>query len=98
MTSVKSPPAGGIELAEDLDALGRDEIEAMQGRNLRAMVAAVIRSPAVRDRWPAVHEVVNADDLVHLPLLTPAELAAGCPPHSAEFLLCGEAEFPLRGG
>lgn len=90
MTSLKSQLSGGIELAEDLDTLGRDEIEVMQGRNLRAMVAAVTRNPAVRDRWPTVHEVVNVDDLVALPLLTAAELAAGAPPRSVEFLLRGE--------
>ncbi|MGH3821826.1 MAG: phenylacetate--CoA ligase family protein [Pseudonocardiaceae bacterium] len=70
-----------------LDSLGRDEIEWRQRENLAVMVAAARKTSAVYRRWPHLDMVTQVRDLAKLPLLTPAELAAGCPPHSDEFQL-----------
>jgi phenylacetate-CoA ligase len=75
-----------LRLAEDLDSLTREEIDALQQSNLAATVEAALRHPAIRERWPDLDRVHGVDDLALLPLLTPAELAEGCPPHSTEFL------------
>jgi phenylacetate-CoA ligase len=64
-------------------------LERLQQQNLSAAVAAARRAPAVRRRYPDLDVGVQVGDLVRLPLLTPAELAAGCPPRSDEFLLDG---------
>lgn len=80
---------GAIQLAEDLEALNRAEIERLQTRNLAAVVAAALRTPSLRRRWPMLEQVSHARDLVHLPLMTPAELAELCPPYSNELLLEG---------
>lgn len=76
-----------LRLAEDIDSLGREEIDALQRANFAVTVEAARSQPAVLRRWPGLAEVVDPDDLASLPLLTPAELADGCPPHSTEFLV-----------
>jgi phenylacetate-CoA ligase len=87
----------GIHLADDLDALSRDEIDSMQHHNLTATLAAARRAPVVRSRFPDLGTAATANDLKALPLLSPADLAAGCPPHSTEFLLDGgRAGLALR--
>ena len=78
--------ASKLRLADDLDVLSREEIDALQRSNLLATVEAACRQPALRERWPELSQVAAVDDLPLLPLLTPAELAEGCPPHSTEFL------------
>ena len=76
-----------LRLAEDIDSLSRGEIDSIQRSNFLATVEAARRSPDVHRRWPELDEVSDVDDLALLPLLTPAELAERCPPHSNEFLV-----------
>lgn len=76
----------GIRLADDLDSLSRDEIDATQQGNLRATLAAARQSANVWRRFPWLEAVDTVDDLAALPLLSAADLAAGCPPHSADLL------------
>src|SRR5882724_12098070 len=77
---------GGIRLAENLDSLSRDEIEATRQHNLRATLTAARQSTNVWRRFPGLETVDTVDDLAALPLLSAADLAAGCPPHSADLL------------
>jgi phenylacetate-CoA ligase len=77
----------GLRLAENLDVLDRDEIESLQRSNFLATVEAARAERAVRERWPELEDVAEVDDLRLLPLLTPAELADECPPHSTAFLV-----------
>lgn len=76
----------GIRLVAELDSLSRDEIEATQQGNLAATLAAARRSTGVWRRFPGLEAVHIIDDLAALPLLTSADLAAGCPPHSADLI------------
>ncbi|MBV9515256.1 MAG: hypothetical protein JO280_14640 [Mycobacteriaceae bacterium] len=76
----------GILLAENLDWLSRDEIEATQQHNLRATITAARQSTNVFRRYPGLGAVDTIDDLADLPLLSAADLAAGCPPHSADLV------------
>jgi phenylacetate-CoA ligase len=79
----------GIRLAENLDSLSRDELDIVQQHNLRATLTAARRSANVWRRFPglaACKAEATADDLAALPLLSAADLAAGCPPHSADLL------------
>ncbi len=79
---------GGIRLAEDLDALSRDEIDAVAQRNLWATLTAAYESTTVwRSFPPALAAVDSLEDFSSLPLLSAADVAAGCPPpHSADLL------------
>lgn len=77
---------GGILLAADLDSLSRDEIDTTQQHNLRATLTAARQSTDVWKRFPGLETVATVGDLETLPLLSPADLAAGCPPHSADLL------------
>jgi phenylacetate-CoA ligase len=86
----------GIRLAEDLDALSRDEIEATQHRNLRATLTAASQSTSVWQRFPGLAAVETVDDLVALPLLAAADLAAGCPPRSADLVFDQSPGLVLR--
>jgi phenylacetate-CoA ligase len=79
--------ASKLRLAEDLDSLGREEIDSLQRANFAATVEAARRQPAVLGRWPELAEIDDPDGLASLPLLTPAELAEKCPPHSDELLV-----------
>jgi phenylacetate-CoA ligase len=79
--------ASKLRLAEDIDSLGREEIDSLQRANFAATVATARRQPAVLGRWPELAEIGEPDNLASLPLLTPAELAEKCPPHSTEFLV-----------
>lgn len=79
-----------IQLAADLDASSRSEIERLQAHNLSVMVAAGMRMPAVRRRWPMLEAIASIADLARLPLMTPTELADAGPPHSRDLLLGGE--------
>jgi phenylacetate-coenzyme A ligase PaaK-like adenylate-forming protein len=79
--------ASGLRLAESLDVLSRDEIESLRRANFLATVEAARSEPAVRERRPELADVAELDDLRLLPLLTPAELADECPPHSTAFLV-----------
>src|SRR5246127_4045811 len=76
----------GIRLAHNLDSLSRDEIEATQQHNLRATLTAARQSANVWWRFPRLEAVDTVDDLAALPLLSAADLAAGCPPHSADLV------------
>jgi phenylacetate-CoA ligase len=84
----KSPfrDVAGIHLADNLDSLSRDEIEATQQHNLRATLTAARQSTNVWRRFPVLEAVSTVDDLAALPLLSGEDLAAGCPPHSSELL------------
>jgi phenylacetate-CoA ligase len=86
-----SADTGRIHLADDLDILGRVEIERLQARNLEVMVSAAAATPAVRARFPAVESVTDAGELARLPLMSPADLTRDCPPHSDALLLGGES-------
>ena len=89
----------GIRLADNLDALSRDEIEATQQQNLRATLSAAHQSTAVSRRFPGLgvlEPTATADDLAALPLLSAAELSAGCPPHSTELLFDQSPGLVLR--
>jgi len=89
----------GIRLAEDLDVLSRDEIEATQQHNLRATLRAAHESTNVSRRFPGLgvlDPTAVADDLAVLPLLSAAELSAGCPPHSSELLFDQSPGLVLR--
>jgi phenylacetate-CoA ligase len=111
MTNVSAPPksdivdratkprfrdVAGIRLAADLDALSRDEIEATQHHNLRATLTAASQSTNVWQRFPGLAAVETVDDLVALPLLAAADLAAGCPPHSADLVFDQSPGLVLR--
>lgn len=76
----------GILLARDLDTIDREKIAALQQHNLACTVTAARRSHSTALRYPALALVSRPDDLGVLAPLAPAELAAGCPPHSDEFL------------
>jgi phenylacetate-CoA ligase len=86
VTKPRSRNVGGIRLADDLDSLSRDEIEATQQHNLRATMTAARQSTNVWRRFPGLEAVDTVDDLSALPLLSSADLAAGCPPHSSDLL------------
>ncbi len=89
----------GIRLADNLDALSRDEIEATQQQNLRATLSAAHQSTAVSRRFPGLgvlEPTATADDLAALPLLSAADLSAGCPPHSTELLFDQSPGLVLR--
>lgn len=90
MDALRLSATSGLRFARDLDSLGRDDVERLQRQNLTVTVVAALRTPAVRERWPDLDKVVDVEDLARLPLLTPAELAEGCPPRSTEFLLDGD--------
>ncbi|MFB7629927.1 AMP-binding protein [Streptomyces sp. NPDC056149] len=92
-------PTSGIRLAEDLDVLDREEIERLRRHNLDRMLDAARSTPAVLRRWPRLTSVRDFAGLSGLPPLSPAELAAGRPPHSAEFLLGGDGPgMVIRSG
>ena len=76
----------GIRLVDNLDSLSRDEIDATQQHNLRVTLTAARQSTNVWRRFPGLEAVDTVDDLAALPLLSAADLAAGCPPHSADLL------------
>lgn len=79
----------GIRLADNLDSLSRTEIEAAQQHNLRATLEAARKSTTVWRRFPeleAFEASATVGDLAALPLLSAADLAAGCPPHSDELV------------
>ncbi|WP_137148659.1 phenylacetate--CoA ligase family protein [Mycolicibacterium sp. CR10] len=79
----------GIRLADDLDSLSRDEIDATQQHNLWATLHAARQSSGVWRRFPglaAFNAEATVDDLAALPLLSAEELAAGCPPDSADLV------------
>jgi phenylacetate-CoA ligase len=86
----------GIRLADNLDALSRDEIEATQRHNLRATLTAARQSINVWQRFPGLEAVATVDDLASLPLLSAADLSAGCPPHSTELLFDQSPGLVLR--
>src|ERR1700741_4100368 len=69
----------GIRLADNLDSLSRDEIEATQQHNLLATLTAARQSTNVWRRFPELEAVGTVDDLAALPLFSPADLAAGRP-------------------
>jgi phenylacetate-CoA ligase len=54
---------GGIHLADDLDSLTREEIEATLQHNLRATLAAARQSTAVWRRFPGLQAVETVADL-----------------------------------
>lgn len=76
----------GIRLAHNLDSLSRDEVDAVQQRNLWATLTAARQSTNVWRRFPGLEAVHTVDDLAALPLLSAADLAADCPPHSADLI------------
>lgn len=89
----------GIRLADNLDSLSRDEIDAIQQGNLRATLTAARQSTNVWRRFPglgALEALATVDDLAALPLLSAADLAAGCPPHSADLLFDQSPGLVLR--
>ena len=65
---------GGIRLADNLDSLSRDEIDATQQHNLRATLTAARQSTNVWRRFPGLEAVDTVDDLAALPLLSAADL------------------------
>jgi phenylacetate-CoA ligase len=77
---------GGILLAEDLDAISRDEIDTTRQHNLRATLTAARESTNVWRRFPGLEAVDTVSDLEAIPLLSAADLAADCPPHCADLL------------
>ena len=87
---------GGIRLAEDLDALSRDEIDAVAQRNLWATLTAAYESTNVWRSFPALAAVDSLEDFSSLPLLSAADVAAGCPPHSADLLFDQSPGLVLR--
>ena len=86
----------GIRLADNLDSLSRDEIEATQQHNLRATLTAARQSINVWRRFPGLEAVDTVDDLAALPFLSSADLAAGCPPHSADLVFDQSPGLVLR--
>lgn len=80
----------GVRLASNLDTLRRTEIESLRGHNFALLVDVARNTPVVFGRWPELGAVRTIEDLPELPVLTPAALAAGCPPNSEEYLLRGE--------
>lgn len=86
----------GIRLAQNLDSLSRDEIEATQQHNLRATLTAASQSTDVSRRFPGLEAVDTVDDLAALPFLSAADLAAGCPPHSTDLLFDQSPGLVLR--
>lgn len=86
----------GIRLADNLDALTRNEIEDVQQHNLQAALTAARQSALVWRRFPGLDAVDTVDDLAALPLLCPADVAAGCPPHSADLLFDESPGLVLR--
>ena len=93
------PRLAGIRLADNLDSLSRDEIDVAQQHNLRATLTAARQSTNVWRRFPGLEAFDAAgtvDDLAALPLLSAADLAAGCPPHSADLLFDQSPGLVLR--
>ncbi|AKK26097.1 phenylacetate--CoA ligase family protein [Mycobacterium sp. EPa45] len=86
----------GIRLAEDLDSLSRTEIDDIQQHNLRATLGAARQSINVWRSFPALAAVDTVDDFSSLPLLSAADVAAGCPPHSAALLFDQSPGLVLR--
>lgn len=86
----------GIRLADNLDSLSRDEIEATQQHNLRATLTAARQSTNVWRRFPGLEAVATVDDLASVPLLSAADLSAGCPPHSTDLLFDQSPGLVLR--
>ncbi|GLW30803.1 phenylacetate--CoA ligase family protein [Actinoplanes regularis] len=86
----------GPDLAADLDALPAAEIAALRTANFARTVAAARSIEAVDARYPGLADVHTPDDLRALPILTPAALAAGSPPRSAEFVLGPPGGLVLR--
>jgi phenylacetate-CoA ligase len=86
----------GIRLADNLDSLSRDQIDVAQQHNLRATLTAARKSTNVSRRFPGLEAVHAVDDLAALPLLCAADLAAGCPPHSADLLFDQSPGLVLR--
>ncbi len=78
-----------LRIAADLDSLSREEISSLQQANFTATVDMARHSAAVHERWPELDKVTSVSELARLPLLTPTQLADGCPPRSREFLLDG---------
>src|ERR1700737_3926802 len=76
----------GTPPPDNLDSLSRDEIDVAQQHNLRAPLTAASQSTNVWRRFPGLEAVDTVDDLAGLPLLSAADLAAGCPPPSADLL------------
>lgn len=66
-------------LADDLDVLGREEIEELVRHNFALTMEAWGRA--------GLDTVSEVAELSRLPLLSPAGLSAICPPHSDELLL-----------
>jgi phenylacetate-CoA ligase len=64
----------GIRLADNLDSLSRDEIDATQQHNLRATLTAARQSTNVWRRFPGLEAVDTVDDFATLPLLSSADL------------------------
>lgn len=86
---------GRIRLADNLDVMNPEEIEQLQVCNLAALVAAVAATPAAYRRFQGIELIRSAADLTQLPLMSPADLAASCPPHSNELLLGGGGDSGL---
>src|ERR1700676_3372453 len=76
----------GMRLAHHLDSLPRDEIHRAQQHTRGAPRTPASQSTNVWRRFPGLEAVDTVDDLAALPLLSAADLAAGCPPHSADLL------------
>ncbi|KAA0110631.1 phenylacetate--CoA ligase family protein [Mycolicibacterium sp. P1-5] len=87
---------GGIRLAEDLDTLSRDEIDAVQRHNLWATLRAAYESTNVWRSFPGLAATDTVDDFASLPLLSAADVAAGCPPHSTDLLFDSSPGLVLR--
>jgi phenylacetate-CoA ligase len=95
----RSRDVAGIRLADNLDALSREEIDAAQRHNLHVTLTAARQSTNVWRRFPGLEAIgTNATvaDLAVLPLLSAADLAAGCPPHSADLLFDQSPGLVLR--
>jgi phenylacetate-CoA ligase len=85
-----------VTTAPDLGTLTAARIADLRAANLAATVAAARATPAVSARYPQLAQVRTPGDLARLPILTPAALAAGSPPRSAEFLLGPPGGLVLR--
>src|SRR6185503_19839477 len=95
-TKLRFRDVAGIRLADNLDSLSRDEIEATQPHNLRATLTAARQSTNVWRRFPGFEAVATVDDLASLPLLSAADLSSGCPPHSTDLLFDQSPGLVLR--
>src|SRR3954454_4910691 len=76
----------GIQLANDLDSLSRDEIEGAQQHNLQGTLTAARRSTDVLRRLPVLEAVRTVGDLAALPLLSAGDLAVDCPQQPVDLL------------